>query len=245
MAESNFCVVVHDVTPVFTPEIDQILAAFEPLVGSCLSGAVVPCWHGRRADAADIRQFQRWNEQFGELLLHGWTHFRETSPGIISCATGRADEFGGATSAEAARQLAFAQSEIQSLVGRTLRGFVPPAWQFPVKLADIQSAGVEYLVRFSRCEALGKEPVALATWSWDWGWLYGSSLAGAWLGTLRHVLVPAAVPVIALHPLDVPRDCLRRAVSLTRHLLETGYRPLLTAELSRFAPSEQVHATVA
>ena len=132
MAESVFCVVVHDVTPVFAAEIDQILAAFEPLVGGSLGGAVVPCWHGRQADAADVRQFQRWDEQFGELLLHGWTHFRENSPGIISCATGRADEFGGATPAEAARRLTLAQAQVQSIVGRPLRGFVPPAWQFPV-----------------------------------------------------------------------------------------------------------------
>ncbi len=232
-------------TPVFAAEIDQILAAFEPLVGRSLSGAVVPSWHGRQAGRADARQFQGWNDQFGELLLHGRTHFRETRPGIISYATGRADEFGGVKPDEASRRLTVAQSEVEILVGRTLRGFVPPAWQFPVKLADIRCAGIEYLLGFNRLEAFGMEPVKLATWSWDWGWLYGASPTGAWLGTARHALVPGAVPVIALHPLDVPRGYLPRAVALARRFLEAGRVPVLPSELAASLQPEPQDAAVA
>jgi hypothetical protein len=43
----RFAVVVHDVAPAFLPQLARIAEALAPRVGRQLTGAVVPCWHGR------------------------------------------------------------------------------------------------------------------------------------------------------------------------------------------------------
>ena len=43
----------------------------------------------------------RWvAHQFGEILLHGWTHQREAGYGMVSYLTNRSDEFTGLTADE-------------------------------------------------------------------------------------------------------------------------------------------------
>ncbi|MFN0052395.1 MAG: hypothetical protein ACKV0T_09390, partial [Planctomycetales bacterium] len=87
-AAGSFCVILHDVTPVFASEVNSILEQLAPVVGESLAGAVVPCWHGNHPDAAGRRLLRKWSTLFGDVLCHGLTHRRERRPGVISWATG-------------------------------------------------------------------------------------------------------------------------------------------------------------
>ncbi|MDB5385820.1 MAG: putative deacetylase [Planctomycetaceae bacterium] len=227
----RFCVMVHDVTPAFSEEIDQILDHLQPIVGKNVSGAVVPAWHGRQLNAIDRGQFQVWDEMFGELLLHGWTHYRQQHPGLVSWLTGRSDEFTGLSPEEARDILSRAQSEMKSVLGTSLRGFVAPAWQFPCQLADIRRAEVEYVMGFQHLESAQGKLIPLATWSWDWGWLDGASRLGAFLGNCRRIWCPNALPVIVLHPIDLRRRHVRHALNLIREFLQEGWKPVLPGEM--------------
>src|SRR5262249_58318644 len=76
----KFCVIVHDVTPVFAREIDAIFERLLPEAGTALAGAFVPCWHAVEPDECGRRMMRGWSSLCGETLLHGWTHRREHRP---------------------------------------------------------------------------------------------------------------------------------------------------------------------
>src|SRR5258708_2210556 len=123
-AQRQFVVVVHDVCPVHAQAIQEIVAALEPLVGRTISAAVVPNWRGVRVEAEDC--FAPWvRDQFGEILLHGWTHQREAGRGIVSYFTNRSDEFTGLTHDEANARLELGQNYLTELFGPQVAGFVP------------------------------------------------------------------------------------------------------------------------
>ena len=60
LAGSKFCVVLHDMTPIFAAEIDRLLDALQPLVRDRLVGAIVPQWHGNVTSESDRRFFGSW-----------------------------------------------------------------------------------------------------------------------------------------------------------------------------------------
>ena len=108
---------------------------------------------------------------------------------------------------------------------------MPPAWCFAAPVTELEPVGIDYLVRFGSLEPLRGCPIPLATWSWDWGCLPGIHVLGAALGSGRQWLISEAVPVIALHPLDVRRGRLPMALRLVRRLLSSGRLPILPREL--------------
>ncbi len=228
---AKFCVVVHDVTPLFAREIDQILKTIQPLIRDRVVGAVVSRWHGNAPGASDRRRLRDWSTQFGDLVLHGWTHRREIRRGVVSWCTGAANEFERLSLGETLERLRRAQLDAEDLLGRPLRGLVPPAWRLGAKINQLISLGIEYVMRFRSLEPYGKRPVPLATWSWDWGWLPGTHLAGGALGACCRWLNRGAVPAVVLHPLDVYRGCLPAAERLIRRLLSSGLVPVLPRHL--------------
>jgi hypothetical protein len=186
------------VTPFFAVEIDRLLDALQPMVGDCLVGAVVPQWHGCTASASDRRHIGSWSTRFGDLVLHGWTHRRGTKRGVVSWCTDAANEFERLSLGETLERLGRAQIVAEDLLGRPLRGFIPPAWRLAANIAEIRAAGIEYLMRFRCLEPYEKSPIPLATWSWDWGWLPGTHLPGAALGAWCQWLNPRAVPTVVV-----------------------------------------------
>jgi len=227
----KFCVIVHDVTPVFGREIDAIFERLLPEAGTALAGAFVPCWHGVDPDESDRRMMRGWSSLCGETLLHGWTHRREHRRGIVSWATGRADEFGGCPAKEVIARVRRGRDRLQELIGRTVTGLVPPAWQLPVKADDLSDSGIDYVVNFKRLQSASGHNVALASYSWDWGRFSVLSRAGAWLGTCLRVWNRKAVPVIVIHPADVRRGHFVRAVNLVRRLKSAGAVPVGIGDL--------------
>jgi hypothetical protein len=227
----EFCVIVHDVTPVFAREIDAIFDGLLPEAGTALAGAFVPCWHGVESDECGRRMMRGWSSLCGEALLHGWTHRREQSPGIISWATGRADEFGGCSAREVLARVRHGRDRLQEIIGRTVTGLVPPAWQLPVKADDLIDSGIDYVVNFKRLQSAFGHNIALASYSWDWGRFSVLSRAGACLGTCFRLWNRNAVPVIVIHPADVRRGHLVRAANLIRRLKRAGAVPVAIGHL--------------
>jgi hypothetical protein len=232
---SRFCVVVHDVTPFFASEIERLLGTLQPLIGDALAGAVVPRWGGMAPTTSERRLFAEWTTRFGELVLHGWTHRCQPARGVISWCTHAANEFERLSLGDTLERLRLAQLDARYLLGRPLRGLVPPAWRLRTGVTHLHAAGIEYLMRFRSFEACGRSPIPLATWSWDWGWLPGTRFVGSALGTCCQWLNPRAIPAVVLHPLDVPRGCLPPAERLICRLLSSGLVPILPHDLAAVA----------
>jgi hypothetical protein len=228
---SKFCVIVHDVTPFFAREMDAIFHHLLPELGNALAGAVVPCWHAVEPDARDRQIMRGWSSLCGETLLHGWTHRREHRPGIVSWATGRADEFGGCSAPDVIERVRQGRLRLQEIIGRTVSGLVPPAWRLPIELDDLRDSGIEYILDFGRLQSASGHNVALATFSWDWGRFSVLSRAGACLGTCLRLWNRHAVPVIVIHPADVRRGHITDAVEVIRRLKSAGGIPARFGDL--------------
>jgi predicted deacetylase len=135
-----FLVVLHDVAPPFAIQIEKIVAAMQPLIGSRLGAAVVPSWHGRTLTAADDGFAGFVQASFDEILLHGYEHRRTGGAGLVSMLTGRSDEFNGLSAAEAATRLRCGQQILQERFGRRAEGFIAPTYQRGVLDAPLLAA---------------------------------------------------------------------------------------------------------
>ena len=226
----RFAVVVHDVTPAFLPQLARITEALVPRVGRDLAGAVVPCWHGRPIEGPGGR-FERFVAgTFGEVLQHGFTH-RQDRPGLLSLFTGRSDEFVGLPREEVRRRLGLGREMLRQSLGVEPAGFVSPAWQVGwATVEELGRSGFHYLATFGAIRAASGPTVPLATWSWDWGVLAPLGRVGQRLGDFQLRLRPAALPCVVVHPADVDRGYLPRALDVVDRLLELGRTPGLLSE---------------
>lgn len=238
-ATTRFYVVVHDVTPHFATEIESIISAFHPLVGSHAAAGVTPCWHGCESRATDHSFWQNINESFHEVLLHGYRHRNDKAPTYLTLLTGRADEFSRLTKLECADQLEAGVIQLADALQRRPVGFLPPAWQRgQVTPGVLARNGLRFVLGLHNLKFSGRRAIPLATWSWDWGRL-------GWLGhvaegyvTLGSCLRPLALPTIAIHPADVRRGFLPRAVRICQRLLAAGRRPVVAADIEQWALRE-------
>ena len=229
-ASETFHVSVHDVEPTRIDEIETVLESLRPLVGRSLSVAVVPCWHGRPLSAADAR-FLAAVRGVREVLQHGWTHRREGRAGLVSAVTGRADEFAPLSRSEAWSRLDRGRRLLEDLLGRPVAGFVAPAFQRGrVDALVAARAGLSFLVGWSRMDLPGKPPIPLATTLWDLSPHQRLDRLGE-LGGRVAALRRAALPVVAIHPVDVGRGALPRALALVRSFLDAGRKPVLLKSL--------------
>jgi hypothetical protein len=224
-----FCVVLHDASPVFAPEIAEYIDRISPLVGRCFGAAVVPHWHGLGSKKWPASFAGMLVERSGEFLVHGCTH---QSPGssLLAWLTDRSTEFEGLGSEAIRNRLQYACAFIRSELGYEAQGMIAPAWhKGALQWPDIMAAGLSYRMG---CRALytAEGAYPLATWSWDWGrWrcagICGGRLSGA------HTLLRRATPCVALHPRDVTRGFACRSISKIKALIDSGFAALLPHEV--------------
>jgi hypothetical protein len=228
----QFLIIVHDVAPPFLGLLQQISTQLRSLVGNAVAGAVVPCWHGTPLSSSDEPFICHVKEAYGELLLHGYTHYSAHAQGPVAYLTEQANEFTSLTPISATRRIQAGQSDMKHYLGVPVHGFVPPAWQFgPITPALLKTCGLTYQLGFYSLQAAGCITQPLAVWSWDCGRFRALGLAGDALGTLHHVLFPNAMPCIVLHPRDVERGFLEHALSIIRRLLAAGWQPILPGNI--------------
>ena len=230
--QDSFCVVLHDVAPLFTAQISKIVAKMQPLVGSKMGAAVVPCWRGETLRPDQVGFVELVRSGFDEILLHGYRHERTAGRGLISVLTGSSDEFNGLPATDARERLRRGQETLAACFDGPAEGFIAPTYQCgnltPKLLAD---HGMRYRVGFRNVEHSDGRRDRLATWCWDMGIVRPLGYVGHAVGHTLMRVGPSALPCLALHPRDADRRFLKRAVTLVRSLLAEGRKPVLTGEL--------------
>ena len=223
-------IAIHDFSPVFLRELNEIVERLYPLVGRQVSAAVVPCWHGSsQGNSSD--EYRSLLNVVAERLLHGWTHQSRFPYHPISLLTGDADEMRGLDRQAIIKRIEAGQAAFTELTNQPAMGFVPPAWQLPIRSTDL--ASLRFVVRYGAiesCQAPGRKH-RLATWSWDWGCLGWLSRGGEIFGKIQSLYCPAAIPCVVIHPIDLRRGYLPHAEQRIRKLLDRGYVPTTATQL--------------
>jgi len=234
-----FLVVVHDVCSLFEQETLEIIGALNPMLGQRVAAAVVPNWRGRAIE--DAQFCESLIDHFGEILLHGWTHQRESGGGLISLVTRGSDEFAGLTASDACRRLMIGKDRLQGLLGRRVAGFVPPAWQRgPIDCELLQRMDIDFLIGYREMRWADGYSIPLSTLTWDVGRFAALGLVAEWIGQIQHRYSPKSLPGVAIHPIDVSRGYLPRIVGVVKHWLAEGRVPVLPSTLSRPSCKEAV-----
>ena len=72
----SFCVMLHDVAPVYAEHVAMFTKTLAPLVGNAMAAAVVPCWAGVPLCERDRPFLDRVRAEYANIQLHGFEHFR-------------------------------------------------------------------------------------------------------------------------------------------------------------------------
>lgn len=139
-ADGSVLVSIHDVSPRFEREVDQLIALLSQWVPeSSIALLVVPDYWG---EAPIVRgtpfahKVRRWAEQGNEIFLHGWSH-RDTTrhEGLgqkfrANFMTAREGEFLGLEKDQALSLLRRGRGLIEDITGHSPCGFVAPGWLY-------------------------------------------------------------------------------------------------------------------
>jgi hypothetical protein len=226
-----FLVCIHDASPAFGRETQEMIRDLAPLLGRRLSFAVVPDWYGEWPLTAHADYCRLIRESSQELLLHGYFHRRHRGWGPASLVAGRCDEMNGLDPEETRRTIERGQRVFTDVFGTPACGFLAPGWQLGnVRPRHAIASGVEHVLGFFTLESRAGRRVPLATWTWDcgrWSWL---GHVGHGIGSVLHSL-DHGIPTLAIHPRDLERGFWPRILRVTQELLENGYEPITPAEL--------------
>ena len=235
---------IHDVSPRFESEVDRLLDLLQPHVGSRLAMLVVPNHWGDApiiAGTPFAGRLRRWAEAGIEMFLHGYFHRDDSSHQgrsdrlRASFMTAGEGEFLGLSREAAGSRIAEGRATIEQVIGRTVDGFVAPAWLYGEgALAALVDSGIRLAEDHLRVwsPASGRQLAwgPVITWASRSRARLASSLAAAAL--LRRA--PIAALRIGVHPPDVNHEALVRSIGKTfsrasssRHV--AAYRDLLAA----------------
>jgi predicted deacetylase len=235
---------IHDVSPRFESEVDQLIELLGSHVGRRTAMLVVPNHWG---DAPIVpgspfaARLRAWADAGIEIFLHGYYH-RDDGPQGTAVDRARArfmtageGEFLGLSRDDAAARIMEGRALLEDVIGRPIDGFVAPAWlygsgahealrEFAVPIAE------DHLRVWSPASGrqLARGPVI--TWASRTRLRLLSSLAAA--AALRHA--PIEVLRIGVHPPDVRHPALVRSIDKTlrtaaRTRRVARYSDLLTA----------------
>ena len=216
---------IHDVSPRFEGEVDHLTDVLRPHVGNRLAMLVVPNHWG---DAPVVpgspfaTRLRAWTDAGIEMLLHGFYHYDERRhDGALNrmrarFMTANEGEFLGLDGRAAAGRITEGRALIEDIIGRSIAGFVAPAWLYGKgsldALADCAIPIAEDHWRVwspARGEELARGPVI--TWASRTPLRLSLSLAAA--AVLRHAPVPLLR--IAVHPPDSRHPGLMASIKAT------------------------------
>lgn len=216
---------IHDVSPRFEHEVEQLVNLLHPHVGDRIAMLVVPNHWG---DAPILRgspfasRLRSWAERGFEMFLHGYYH-RDASrhesrsdklrARLMTAGEG---EFLGLSQAEASARIAEGTALLEDVIGRPIAGFVAPAWLYGEGARDaLAAAGVPIAEDHFRVwspatgEQIASGPVI--TWASRTRMRLASSLAAA--AALRRT--PMRTLRVGVHPPDVTHPVLVRSITRT------------------------------
>jgi len=239
----SFCVMLHDVAPLYAEHVATFTRSMAPLVGNAMSAAVVPCWGGVPLQERDRPFLDRVRDEYANILLHGYEHFRPAGGGLVSKIADGKDEMNGLDAAETDRRLAAGQEIFTRWLGQPATGFIAPTYKTglatPERLARF---GIHYTVGYRQVVTSTGDRLLLATWVWDVSPIRVLCHAGYRLGQLQYRFCKRALPCVVLHPLDLERGFLPQIEQTVRMLLDAGRRPVLLESIGFGLPAEPVAA---
>jgi uncharacterized protein len=131
---------IHDVTPVHKQRLEKLVPLVENCVGSGKFALLaVPDFHGEGlidSDRAFASRLRGWSDDGCEVFLHGFTH-RDTARHVGRLAgfkarhlTASEGEFLSLDHATASRILIEGRKRVEDVIGRSVAGFIAPAWLY-------------------------------------------------------------------------------------------------------------------
>lgn len=218
---------IHDVGPQFEREVDQLAALLGGILGGPKFAMLVVPDHWGTAPLAEAAAFQRrlrdWSDQGVEMFVHGWFHkdLADHSGAAAFKAkhmTAGEGEFLGLSQAVAAQRMADGKALIEDAIGRSVAGFIAPAWLYGAgaraALAASTFALAEDHLRVwqpASGKVLAKGPVI--TWASRSRPRQVSSRFFA--GLARTALHGQSVVRVAVHPGDVTVPALLGSIAAT------------------------------
>jgi hypothetical protein len=216
---------IHDVSPRFESEVDELLDLMQPHVGERVAMLVVPNHWGDAPivhGSAFATRLRGWADRGVEMFLHGFYHRddgRHEAAGARARArfmTAGEGEFLGLSRAEALERMARGRSLVEGVIGRPIAGFIAPAWLYGDGAHEaLREFGVPIAEDHFRIwspatgRLLARGPVI--TWASRTPLRLASSLAAA--AALRQA--PLAVLRVGVHPPDVRHPLLVKSISKT------------------------------
>jgi predicted deacetylase len=232
---------IHDVSPRFESEVDQLLELLGEHVGRRLAMLVVPDHWGEapiRPGSAFASKLRGWSDSGVEMMLHGFTHRDDMRhersgdrlrAGFMTAGEG---EFLGLSRSEANSRIEEGRALVEEVIGRPIAGFVAPAWLYgPGALEALTDSGIAIAEDHMRVwspangRELARGPVI--TWASRSRWRLASSLAAA--AALRHA--PLRILRIGVHPPDVRHGVLVDSIGKTFSAALRSRRPGRYADL--------------
>jgi uncharacterized protein len=216
---------IHDVSPRFESEVDRLIDLLAPHVGTTMAMLVVPNHWGDAPivpGSAFAGRLRSWAEKGVEMFLHGFTHRDDAQHSGASerararFMTAGEGEFLGLSRSEAATRISDGRALIEGVIGRSIDGFVAPAWLYGegAREALIQAAiplAEDHLRVWSPATGAELAWGPVITWASRTRARLLSSLAAA--ATLRHA--PLDVLRIGVHPPDVRHPALVGSIGKT------------------------------
>jgi uncharacterized protein len=218
---------IHDVGPRFEREVDQLAGQLTEILGGPKFAMLVVPDHWGEAPLAENPAFQRrlrgWADQGVEMFVHGWFHKDLTQHSGAAAfkakhMTAGEGEFLGLSRAEAGRRMADGKKLVEDAIGRSVAGFIAPAWLYGEgALEALKDNGFALAEDHMKVwqpgtgKVLAKGPVI--TWASRSVPRQLSSLLVASLA--RNVLHPQRVMRIAVHPGDTRVPALIESIGQT------------------------------
>lgn len=232
---------IHDVSPRFESEVEQLIELLEPHVGGRMAMLVVPNHWGDAPivpGSAFATRLRRWGEQSVEMFLHGFYHRdlaeHEAAGDRLRARfmTAGEGEFLGLSRAQAADRISEGRALVEDVLGRPIDGFVAPAWLYGEGAIEaLRDAGIsiaeDHLKVWSPASGrqLARGPVI--TWASRTRLRLLSSLVAA--TALRHA--PLDVLRVGVHPPDIRHKILVRSIDKTFRTARRSRTPARYSDL--------------
>ncbi len=237
-------VAIHDVSPRFEREVDQLAERLSRHVGPAKFAMLVIPDHWRGApiaeNAAFARRLRDWADQGIEMFLHGWSHKDETpaTKGLAAIKgrhmTADEGEFLNLPLTQALARMRDGRALVEDTIGRPVAGFIAPAWLYGdtahAAMRELGFALAEDHMKVWRPasgEVLAKGPVI--TWASRSKARIASSLFAAALG--RAALPFTRTIRVAVHPGDTTVPALLESIDLTLARFARTHAPARYADL--------------
>jgi uncharacterized protein len=234
----SFCVMLHDVAPLYASHVETFTRSMAPLIGNMMSAAVVPCWGGQPLTERDRPFLDRVREEYANILLHGYEHFRPGKRGLVSAIADGKDEMNGLDSAETDRRLEAGQEILARWMGQPATGFIAPTYNIGLATPDrLARFGIHYTVGYQHVVTSTGERLPLSSWVWDVSPIRLLCRVGFRLGEMQYRFRKQALPCVVLHPLDLERGFLPQIERTVKKLLNAGRQPVMLESIGFGIPT--------